>query len=160
MFCSLKSIGVTEGWGAQSIVELQSILESHSSMPVTFCHNDLLPRNIVYDDKREKITFIDVEYAMFNYAPFDVANHFLEFAGVDQIDYSKYPDQRFRHCWLREYLKHLKVENISDEPITIEKFDFWVQLCVPLSHLLWGLWGIYQAKHSTIEFDYPGLALS
>lgn len=149
----MEQAGAVPGWGAGAITELESILTAYPEMPVTFCHNDLLPRNIVYDEKRGKITFIDVEYAMYNYAPFDVANHFLEFAGVDEIDYSKYPDKPFRHQWLVEYLKHL---NLSEDRISVEKYDFWVQLCVPISHLLWGLWGISQAKHSTIEFDYYG----
>ncbi|ODN00217.1 Ethanolamine kinase 2 [Orchesella cincta] len=150
----LENVGVVPGSASDAINELELLLESQD-MPVTFCHNDLIPRNIVYDEKKGKITFIDVEYAMYNYAAFDVANHFLEFAGIDQIDYSKYPDVTFRHKWIREYLKNLKLGHYPEE-LTVEKFDSWVQLCVPVSHLFWSVWGIYQAKHSTIDFDYLG----
>ncbi|CAL8102726.1 unnamed protein product [Orchesella dallaii] len=150
----LENVGVVPGWASDAINELESILESQD-MPVTFCHNDLIPRNIVYDEDKEKITFIDVEYAMYNYAAFDVANHFLEFAGIDQIDYSKCPNVAFRHEWIKEYLKNLKLEHYAEE-ITVEKYDLWVQFCTPASHLFWGVWGIYQAKHSTIDFDYIG----
>lgn len=150
----MGKMGVVPGWGAGAISELESVFAAYPDIPVTFCHNDLLPNNIVYDDKRQKITFIDIEYAMYNYAPFDVANHFLEFAGVENIDYSKYPDKSFRHNWLKEYFKVVNLN--GDDRISLEDFDFWVQLCVPISHLLWGLWGISQAKHSSIEFDYYG----
>jgi ethanolamine kinase len=30
----------------------------------------------------DKISFIDHEYAMFNYQPYDIGNHFCEYAGI------------------------------------------------------------------------------
>lgn len=121
-------------------------------MPVTFCHNDLISRNIVYNRRDSRVTFIDVEYAGENYPAFDVANHFLEFAGVPELDYSKFPDKEFRFRWIQEYLRHAKGEEFQG--VGVELFNRWVELCVPASHLVWGLWAVHQARHSTIEFDY------
>uniref|UniRef100_A0A1I7X8F7 ethanolamine kinase n=1 Tax=Heterorhabditis bacteriophora TaxID=37862 RepID=A0A1I7X8F7_HETBA len=47
---------------------------------VVFCHNDLLVHNILFNVETEKVHFIDYEYADFNYAMFDLANHFCEYA--------------------------------------------------------------------------------
>jgi len=150
--CSrLETVGVQRGWASGAIDELVSMVES-KGIPVTFCHNDLICRNIVHDPKRKRVTFIDVEYAGPNYAAFDVANHFLEFAGVPELDYSRCPDREFRHKWISEYLRHLKMDEGRD--MSVELFDYWVDLCTPASHLLWGLWAIHQARHSTIDFDY------
>ncbi|GBM90567.1 Ethanolamine kinase 1 [Araneus ventricosus] len=46
--------------------------------PVVFCHNDLLLKNIIYNREKE-VTFIDYEYADYNYQAFDIGNHFCEF---------------------------------------------------------------------------------
>lgn len=53
-----------------------------SDSPVVFCHNDLLLTNILHDQEKNKVTFIDFEYAGYNYQAFDIANHFAEFAGM------------------------------------------------------------------------------
>lgn len=50
--------------------------------PLVFSHNDLLLGNILYDPKDNQITFIDYEYAAFNYQAYDIGNHFDEFAGM------------------------------------------------------------------------------
>lgn len=49
--------------------------------PVVFAHNDLLLGNVIYTADRNKISFIDFEYAAFNYQAYDIGNHFAEFAG-------------------------------------------------------------------------------
>ena len=48
---------------------------------IVFCHNDLLLTNILYNERENKVTFIDFEYATYNAQAFDIANHFAEFAG-------------------------------------------------------------------------------
>lgn len=66
---------------------LKALLENIGS-PVVFCHNDLLLTNILVQCEKAvggspvSVAFIDYEYAMFNYQAFDIANHFIEFAGV------------------------------------------------------------------------------
>lgn len=59
---------------------LYKILEKLKS-PVVFCHNDLLLGNVIYTENLKKVTFIDYEYADYNYQAFDIGNHFAEFAG-------------------------------------------------------------------------------
>lgn len=54
---------------------------SKSGSPVVYAHNDLLIGNILYDEKKNSVTFIDFEYTAYNYQAFDIANHFAEFAG-------------------------------------------------------------------------------
>lgn len=60
--------------------ELQGVLVKLNS-PVVFAHNDLLLGNVIYTEKTNSVTFIDYEYASFNYQAFDIANHFAEFVG-------------------------------------------------------------------------------
>lgn len=49
--------------------------------PVVFCHNDLVMRNIIWDEDSASVSFIDFEYSAPNYQPFDIANHFSEYCG-------------------------------------------------------------------------------
>lgn len=64
----------------EELIELQKHLEKVESL-VVFCHNDLLLGNVIYTKEENDVTFIDYEYAAFNYQPFDIANHFTEFVG-------------------------------------------------------------------------------
>lgn len=48
---------------------------------------------------------IDFEYAGPNYLAYDIANHFCEFAGIENVDYSKYPNESLQKVWLTNYLK-------------------------------------------------------
>lgn len=146
----LEAIGLDSGWPRRAIDELKNLCDQES-MPIGFCHNDLLLGNIIYDEKRSHISFIDFEYGAANYTPFDVANHFNEFAGVDDCHYSRFPDEDFQRVWIRKYLEHAKLQ---DSAVDVEKFLSWVRICVPLSHLLWIAWSILQACYSTIDFDF------
>jgi ethanolamine kinase len=49
--------------------------------------------------------FIDFEYCAVNFALFDVANHFVEYAGVDQIDFDRYPGRDEQCRWLKIYFE-------------------------------------------------------
>lgn len=49
--------------------------------PIVFAHNDLLLGNVIYNKDEGTISFIDYEYAMYNYQAYDIANHFNEFVG-------------------------------------------------------------------------------
>lgn len=81
----------------------------------------------------ESVKFIDYEYAGYNYQAYDIGNHFNEFAGtchffhqrargrhasltwcvfflpgLNEVDYSHYPDRAFQLQWLRSYLEAYK----------------------------------------------------
>jgi len=119
--------------------------------PVTFCHNDTLGPNLIYDKDTGKICFVDYEYASLNYRGFDIANHFCEYAGFE-LDYSRFPSKEVQLQLLTSYLTTALGQPPSQERLG-ELYDE-VTKCVPLSHLLWGLWGFIQSTISTIEFDY------
>lgn len=71
----------------EELEELKKTLENVSN-PVVFCHNDLLLANIIH--RNNSVTFIDYEYAGYNYQAFDIANHFAEFAGTLWLLYKSY----------------------------------------------------------------------
>ena len=48
---------------------------------------------------------IDFEYAGPNHIAYDIGNHFCEFAGIENVDYSQYPDEDLQKQWLRNYLE-------------------------------------------------------
>ena len=57
--------------------------------------------------------------------------------------------------WLEHYLA--ATSGPGQEAVTggeVEAVFDLVQKFVLCSHLLWGSWGLVQAKHSTIDFDF------
>ena len=127
------------------------------SCPVTFCHNDLLSANIIYNPEDKDVTFIDYEYGSFNYRSFDIANHFCEFGGFD-CDYSLYPDEQFQRNWIKEYLG-VSENEIADIDAEIDQIIMEVEVFTLISHAFWVLWALVQAQVSDIPFDYMGYAV-
>jgi len=142
---------------------------------IKFCHNDLIPRNMIYNRHREVVKFIDFEYSGYNYRGYDLGNFFCEFSGLD-LDYTKYPSVSIQKQFIKHYLEslsqlnHLKLNgddnNNSDNstassppppPPSEEEIH---QLYIEAnhfslgSHLMWGFWGIVQHFSSSIDFDY------
>ena len=139
------------------------------------CHNDLLLGNIIYDERSNVVHFIDFEYAGPNYQAYDIANHFNEFSGmiyfitliitlsnieishwnVGENQWSSYPDESFRRDWVQSYLKVFDdCQNVDESKLKrmlneIEHFRL-------ASHFFCGTWGIYQAAHSKLDFDFIG----
>ncbi|XP_025061282.1 ethanolamine kinase 2 isoform X1 [Alligator sinensis] len=64
----------------QEVAWVQEYLSQLGS-PVVLCHNDLLCKNIIYNEAEGHVRFIDYEYTSYNYQAFDIGNHFNEFAG-------------------------------------------------------------------------------
>ncbi|XP_061396868.1 ethanolamine kinase [Musca vetustissima] len=136
--------------------ELYKRLESLDS-PVVFAHNDLLLGNVVYTESRQTVTFIDYEYADYNFQAFDIGNHFTEFAGVDTVDYTRYPSRDFQLKWLRVYLQtYLQKSDVTDAEV--ERLYVQVNQFALASHFFWVIWCLIQAEHSTIDFDYVDYA--
>lgn len=68
-------------------------LKSHltkSRSPIVFAHNDLLLGNVIHNEVDGAISFIDYEYAAYNYQAFDIANHFNEFVGKLLFNFAFY----------------------------------------------------------------------
>lgn len=142
-----------------------SLLEKHLSglgSPVVFCHNDLLVKNIIYQEKEDRVIFIDFEYADNNYQALDIGNHFCEFGGVEHFDSSLYPDREFQLRWLQHYLDEwhrLAGRGESASPRDVEVLYVQVNKFALASCMLWCLWALIQAAHSTIKFDFLQFAL-
>ncbi|GAM18000.1 hypothetical protein SAMD00019534_011750 [Acytostelium subglobosum LB1] len=125
---------------------------SNLNSPIVFCHNDLLSRNIIVDTQSEKASFIDFEYANYNFRGFEIGNHFNEYAGFGP-DYSLYPNEEQQRVFLEEYLtvvnKGVKPTEEQIRALFIESNQYSLS-----SHLFWGFWSIVQAMNSEIDFDY------
>uniref|UniRef100_A0A8C8ZEY8 ethanolamine kinase n=2 Tax=Lemuridae TaxID=9445 RepID=A0A8C8ZEY8_PROSS len=135
---------------------------SNLGSPVVLCHNDLLCKNIIYNEKQGDVQFIDYEYSGYNYLAYDIGNHFNEFAGVSEVDYSLYPDRELQSQWLRSYLEAYKEYKGFGTEVTekeVEILFIQVNQFALASHFFWGLWALIQAKYSTIEFDFLGYAI-
>ncbi|XP_061078488.1 ethanolamine kinase 1-like [Conger conger] len=136
---------------------------THVSSPIVLCHNDLLTKNIIYNQPEGSVRFIDYEYADYNYQAFDIGNHFNEFAGVETVDPSLYPSVGLQRDWLATYLRSYKQAlglstGVSDQELQ----GLYVRVCKfsLVSHFLWGLWALLQARYSTIDFDFLRYALA
>ncbi|XP_062517145.1 ethanolamine kinase 2-like [Corticium candelabrum] len=107
------------------VAELQLLRDSLVPLnsKVVFCHNDLLVKNIIISKAKDSVTFIDNEYANFNYRAFDIADHFCEFAGVDNVDYSRYPDKDFQMQWLQLYLEETARQSGSERSIDTDEIE-------------------------------------
>ncbi|KAJ1848148.1 hypothetical protein IWW55_001256 [Coemansia sp. RSA 2706] len=138
---------------AQELQELERMLGTVDS-PVVFAHNDLLSGNIVMSEARDRVSFIDYEYAMYNYRGFDIANHFNEYAGFE-CDYSRYPSKERQLRWFKVYLTQLQ-QDASAEALELMYAE--VQVFRLASHYYWGVWGLVQASISEIDFDYMDYA--
>ncbi|XP_078409752.1 ethanolamine kinase 1 isoform X2 [Cetorhinus maximus] len=145
----------------QELAWMKKHLSSLGS-PIVLCHNDLLCKNIIYNEKEGHVRFIDYEYAGYNYQAFDIGNHFNEFAGVNEVDYSLYPAKNVQLQWLKTYLEALKEYKGLGTEVTdkeVEVLYFQVNLFALASHFFWGLWALIQSRYSTIDFDFLGYAV-
>uniref|UniRef100_A0A3P9JK55 ethanolamine kinase n=1 Tax=Oryzias latipes TaxID=8090 RepID=A0A3P9JK55_ORYLA len=135
---------------------------SQTGSPVVLCHNDLLTKNIIYNSKENMVKFIDYEYADYNYQAFDIGNHFNEFAGVTDVDYSLYPSMELQRDWLTAYLESYKHNTGRDGTVTeADVTQLYIQVCKfsLASNFFWGLWAILQSRFSSIDFDFQRYAL-
>ncbi|TMS37187.1 hypothetical protein L596_004166 [Steinernema carpocapsae] len=136
--------------------DLLKIIEGQKN-EVVFCHNDLLVYNILYDKQTNDLNFIDYEYAGPNYQLFDIANHFNEYAGVDDADYSRLPSVEDQKTFLNLYLKEFHEGNVADSDV--DELLRLVPLFQAASNHFWAIWSLVQAHNSTIDFDYVGYAI-
>jgi ethanolamine kinase len=152
----LEKCGISKERLVKEVDLLEKTLRGCTS-PIVFTHNDLLLANIVIDDG--KVSFIDYEYGDYNYHECDIANHFDEMAGVENMDFVKNsPSEEFQRKWIRAYLQAFDGKAPSGEReeaffVNVNKFS----LCY---HMMWGLWGLVQAKISKIDFDFVGFGVA
>ena len=116
---------------------LSSYSNNHFLLKEVFCHNDLLPGNILVD-KKNKIHIIDYEYAGINYLGFELANHLIYYNFKDRIS----------NLEIIDFLKDFKNEDILESDLEI------INLFIDLTYFTWLLWGLISEKKSNIEFDF------
>ncbi|XP_023008806.1 ethanolamine kinase 1 [Maylandia zebra] len=143
--------------------EMESLKRHLSEIdsPTVLCHNDLLTKNIIYNEKEGMVKFIDYEYADYNYQAFDIGNHFNEFAGVNDVNYDLYPSWELQRDWLTAYLESYKHSTGREVTVTeAEVTQLYIQVCKfsLASSFLWGLWAILQSRFSSIDFDFQRYA--
>ena len=89
-------------------------------------HNDLLAGNILVEEEEQeegeegravqKLTFLDFEYAGWNPAVYDLANHWHEFCGFNE-NMTWFPDRDVRTAYLDAYLS-ARFEARPHDPLT------------------------------------------
>ncbi|KAM4699435.1 ethanolamine kinase 2 [Discoglossus pictus] len=145
----------------EEFVWLQKYLPTLGS-PIVLCHNDLLCKNVIYNEAEDHVRFIDYEYAGYNYQAYDIANHFNEFAGVNEPDYQLFPDRQTQLCWLQHYLgAYKRMRQEEDELLESEVEALYVQVnqFVLASHFFWGLWALIQYRYSDLDFNFGRYAV-
>ena len=142
--------------------------------PIVFCHNDLLSGNIILCPEKGKykkslksywilddVAFIDYEYGAFNYRSFDVANHFCEYAGLE-CDFTNFPSVEYQREWITIYLHEWNrlsgLSSCTPSSEQVEAMLHEVSIFTLAAHFFWGVWGLTQAQHSDIDFDYMNFA--
>lgn len=131
---------------------------------IVFCHNDALPRNLILSEDETKVLIIDLEYADYNGRGFELANHFLEFCGMD-FDTSKYPNESFIRMWIESYVSYIKQNNKKNgcTQIVPDELDLFskIKKYTCISSLFWALWSLYMSSDSTMSdgFDYKVYAV-
>ena len=125
---------------------------------LVFCHNDMLPGNLILWDQDDTINFIDYEYCDWNFPCHDMGNHWCEFTGLDVI-VLQFPDHEARQLMVREYLTHRNPpkDNSDAEGPTQEMLDTFEKaslLSSLVANVQWCIWCVLQYSNSTLEFDY------
>lgn len=138
--------------------------------PIVFAHNDVQYGNVLKHTISNKLILVDFEYSSLNYRGYDLANHFLEWtadyhsSSPHVLDLSLYPTLSQRFHFYQSYLDtyytlkpHLPYFCFpSSDPL--QALDQEVQSFVPLSHLVWGLWGIVREINNNerreIDFNF------
>mmetsp|Transcript_12923 Transcript_12923/g.31950 ORF Transcript_12923/g.31950 Transcript_12923/m.31950 type:complete len:343 (+) Transcript_12923:540-1568(+) len=128
---------------------------------LVFCHNDLLGANILVADGGRgdccgAMHVIDYEYASLNPRGYDLANHFCEYAGFE-TDCSQYPSRGHQMAFVRAYCAELDPgRSVSEQFLNavVQRLVIYAMA----SDLFWGTWGLLQARHSNLEFDFAAYA--
>lgn len=141
------------------ISRIRYYLKTQIQLDCVLCHNDLLAANIIYNDERNDVSFIDFEFSSPNFWLYDIANHFGEYTDFFQIPMiDRYPSRSFQKWWLQIYLSNRSsLTNKIDQDL--EQLCNDLDKLTGLSHLFWALWLFSQLNSSNRnKFDYEKYA--
>ena len=135
----------------KELVFMEENLKNRSD--VVFCHNDLLLKNFIKNDK--SVELIDYEYSGYSYRAFDLANHFNEWCGFELV-WENFPSEDTQRRFLKEYLKEFydNKKKESDLEKEIDKMIEDIKWFDLASNFYWGTWALIQAALSSIDFNY------
>ncbi|XP_041472597.1 choline kinase alpha-like, partial [Lytechinus variegatus] len=153
-------------------------LISQTKSPVVFCHNDCQEGNILLtsgENSNEKnLILIDYEYSSYNFREFDLANHFVEWSMnycIKEAPYyslipEDFPSRGQQLTFIRAYIAASRQmgmyqpschgDSADEEEAILQE----VKRFCPVSHFLWALWSIVQAKISHTTFGYMEYAVA
>jgi len=119
-------------------------------------HNDLNRFNFLVDG--ENISFLDFEYASYNYVEYEIGNVFCEYLGLD-LKVERYPNleeqKKFLNAYIEEYNKISSQSNEKKPEISFSlELYSKVNLFALVSDLFWTLWAAIQNRKTTIEFNF------
>eukprot|EP00117_Sycon_ciliatum_P000290 scpid3858/ scgid6413/ Ethanolamine kinase; Protein easily shocked len=140
--------------------EVKALVDRLQSLnsPVVFGHNDTTPGNILeLDDNPDQVAFIDHEYAGWNYRCFELGNMFCEYCGVERMDFSLFPSRAEQESFLQVYSTEAAALQSKGDHAVATLYNE-ASLGALASNLQWTIWGLVQAEHSLIEFDYVDYA--
>jgi len=149
----------------KELYELRERLESLKS-PICFCHNDLLAGNMMLDEKKKELFFIDYEYGSYNYRGFDFGNFFCEctidytvtqhpkFRFIDENYLSEEQQRLLFASYLYQSKKLQGKANLLPTETEIKQIMRESNEFALAAHLIWCLWGIIQSSTSDIDFGY------
>ena len=145
----------------------------------TLCHMDLFASNVLYDESKNEVQFIDYEYCATAPVGLDIANHFsgcTELIQGKKVTFNSelYPSTEKQHHFLQKYLKALAKHGDQDAKSIMEKREetnkewdeewasFSQRLLLAMAaefELRWVVWGLLQKQESSVEFDFYDYAL-
>ena len=111
---------------------------NHLFFKKVFCHNDLLPSNILVD-KNENIHFIDYEYAGINYLGMELANHVIYY------DFENIKNKNTEIILFLESYFERKLNNLD-----IELINYFIKI----TYLTWMIWGQISCDDDNKEIDF------
>ncbi|CAF0752541.1 unnamed protein product [Didymodactylos carnosus] len=151
------------------IKQIDIILKNKwSYIQMVNCHHGTQCQNFLYDEKLQQINIIDFEHCMFNYWLCDITNHFIEFAGLSNPDWSLYPNRTFQKRWLKTYLQYAEflpeyirlksggINKLKPTDIELECLCDLIGKLIAPCHLYWALWAFVEGllNQSSTTFDY------
>uniref|UniRef100_A0A1I7Z372 Choline/ethanolamine kinase n=1 Tax=Steinernema glaseri TaxID=37863 RepID=A0A1I7Z372_9BILA len=127
--------------------------------------SDDAPDNMLtaFNPADPRLVLIDFEYASYNYRAFDFANHFVEYTIDYDVDYPPYykiipdrfPSEERQIGFFETYLREQGVLT-NDDQVHAEAIKLMKETrpFIPVSHLLWGIWGVLQVEVSPVGFGF------